>query len=73
MVRQDRYTISKALPLTDDVVSVTNGEREFSRIAEIKHWGNEAGRAGNVVTGIFRKCTGGITKNHRRSLRTLCN
>jgi len=35
MVRQDTYTISIALPLTDDVVSVTNGERELSRIAEI--------------------------------------
>jgi len=73
MVRQDTYTIRKALPLTDDAVSVTNGEREFSRIAEIKHWDNEAGLAGDVVRGIFGKCTGGITKNYRRSLRTLCN
>lgn len=73
IVRQDIYTISEALPLTDDVVSVRNGGMEFSRIAEIKHWGNEAGRAGDVVRGIFRNCTGGITKNHRRSLRTLCN
>ena len=39
----------------------------------VKHWGNEAGRAGDVVGGIFGKCTGGITKNNRRSLRTLCN
>jgi outer membrane lipoprotein SlyB len=65
LVTQDTYTISEALPLTDDVASVRNGGIEFSRIAEIKHWCNEAGRAGDVVRGIFGNCTGGITKNHR--------
>jgi hypothetical protein len=73
MVRQDAYTISEALPLTEDVVSVRNEGEEFSRIAEIKHCANEAGRAGDVVRGIFGNCTGEITKNHRRSLRTLCD
>lgn len=58
MVRQNTYTISEALPLTDDVVSVRTGGMEFSRIAEIRHWGNEAGRPGDVVRGIFGNCTG---------------
>ena len=73
MVRQDTYTISEALPLTDGVVSVRNWGMEFCRISEIKHWSNEVGRAGGVGRGIFGKCTRGITTNHRRSRRTLCN
>ena len=73
MVRKDTYKISEALPLTDEVVSVRNGGIEFSRIVEIKHWGNKAGCAGDVTRGIFGICTGGITKNHRRSFRTLCD
>jgi hypothetical protein len=73
MIRQDTYSISEALPPTDDVVSVRNGGMEFTRIEKIKHWGNEAGCAGDVVRGIFGNSTGGINRNHRRSLRNLCN